>query len=75
MLDAAMDQYLGEIKDGRKKKTHQAYSVALRYFYQCIGNKTICGEDFKLAVGKQKRRAVARFVEGLYEVPKTFVGH
>ncbi|HET9167587.1 MAG TPA: site-specific integrase, partial [Candidatus Angelobacter sp.] len=39
MLDAAVDQYLGEIKDGRKKKTHQAYTVALRYFYQCVGNK------------------------------------
>ena len=31
--------------------------------------------NLKLAVGKQKRRAVARFVEGLYEVPKLFVGH
>jgi Phage integrase, N-terminal SAM-like domain len=41
MLDAAMDQYLGEIKQGRKKKTFQAYSVALRYFYECIQQKPI----------------------------------
>lgn len=41
MLDRAMDQYLSEIKDGRKKKTHQAYSVALRYFHECIGNKAV----------------------------------
>jgi integrase/recombinase XerD len=41
MLDAAMDAYLSEVKAGRKKKTHQAYSVALRYFYECIGNKPI----------------------------------
>lgn len=41
MLDAAIDQYLAEIKDGRKKKTYQAYDIALRYFFECIGNKPI----------------------------------
>lgn len=41
MLDAATDTYLAEIKAGRKKKTHQAYTVALRYFYECVGNKSV----------------------------------
>jgi len=41
MLDVAIDQYLAEIKDGRKKKTYQAYDIALRYFFECIGNKPI----------------------------------
>ena len=41
MLDRAMDQYLSEVENGRKKKTHQAYSVALRYFYECVGNKAV----------------------------------
>ena len=39
MLDEAMDTYLSEIKSGRKKKTHQAYRVALKYFYESTGNK------------------------------------
>ncbi|HXY07958.1 MAG TPA: hypothetical protein VEI52_08895 [Terriglobales bacterium] len=30
MLDVAIEQYLAEIKDGRKKKTYQAYDIALR---------------------------------------------
>jgi integrase len=41
MLDAAMDAYLSEIKSSRKKKTHQAYRVALKYFYESTGNKPI----------------------------------
>jgi integrase/recombinase XerD len=41
MLDAATDAYLSEISSSRKKKTHQAYTVALRYFYECVGNKPI----------------------------------
>ncbi|MFZ0738668.1 MAG: hypothetical protein WAM96_16350, partial [Candidatus Acidiferrales bacterium] len=41
MLDAAKDKYLDEIKNGRKPKTYQAYSVALRYFYECVGNKAM----------------------------------
>jgi len=41
MLDVAMDDYLSEISSSRKKKTHQAYTVALRYFYECVGNKSI----------------------------------
>jgi integrase len=39
MLDVAIDAYLSEIKSGRKKKTHQAYRVALKYFYKSTGNK------------------------------------
>jgi integrase len=39
MLDAAKDKYLSEIESSRKSKTHDAYTVALRYFYQCVGNK------------------------------------
>jgi integrase len=41
MLDAAIDDYLSEIKSGRKKKTHQAYRVALKYFYESTGNKSM----------------------------------
>ena len=41
MLDAAKDKYLAEIKNGRKPKTYQAYTVALRYFYECVGNKAM----------------------------------
>jgi integrase len=41
MLDAAMDSYLSEISSSRNKKTQQAYTVALRYFYECVGNKPI----------------------------------
>jgi len=39
MLDKAMDGYLAKIQNARKPKTHQAYSTALKYFYDCIGNK------------------------------------
>jgi integrase len=45
MLDVAKDAYLNEIKDGRKPKTHQAYATALRYFYECVGNKPIKNID------------------------------
>lgn len=41
MLDAAKDKYLAEIESSRKPKTHQAYTVALRYFYECVGNKAM----------------------------------
>lgn len=41
MLDRAIDTYLEEIKNGRKPKTHATYTVALRYFYQCVGNKAM----------------------------------
>jgi hypothetical protein len=40
-LDAAIDSYLAEIKSGRKKKTHQAYAVALKYFFESTSNKPI----------------------------------
>ena len=39
MLDKAKDDYLAEIEKGRKPKTYAAYSVALKYFYECVGNK------------------------------------
>lgn len=39
MLDKAIDDYLAEIKAGRKPKTHAAYMASLRYFYECVGNK------------------------------------
>lgn len=40
-LRAAALTYLADIKKGRKKKTHQAYTVALRYFIEAIGNKAM----------------------------------
>ncbi len=39
MLDKAIENYLAEIESSRKPKTHDAYSIALRFFYQCVGNK------------------------------------
>lgn len=39
MLDNAVEKYLAEIESSRKPKTHDAYGIALRYFYQCVGNK------------------------------------
>jgi integrase len=41
MLQTVADKYLAEIKAGRKKKTHQAYDVALRYFFEAVGNKSL----------------------------------
>lgn len=41
MIESAMHIYLSEIEAGRKKKTHQAYSVGLRYFRECVGNKAV----------------------------------
>jgi integrase len=41
MLDKAKDDYLAEIEKGRKPKTYAAYSVALKYFYECVGNKSM----------------------------------
>src|SRR5579863_9264199 len=38
MLDQAIDQYLAEIKTGRKPKTYAAYHVALRYFFESTKN-------------------------------------
>jgi hypothetical protein len=72
MLDAAMDAYLSEICSSRKKKTHQAYTVALRYFYECVGNKPIKditrGDLVKFSVflredkGQSPRSAVVGFL-------------
>lgn len=80
MLDAAMDQYLGEIKNGRKKKTHQAYSVALRYFYQCIGNKAMSditrGDLLKFATFlRDEKEQSARSAYNKFENVMTFLKH
>ena len=41
MLQSTIDKYLIGIKAGRKKKTFQAYDVALRYLVEAIGNKDL----------------------------------
>ena len=41
MLDQAIDVYLDEIRQQRKPKTHAAYHTALKYFYECVGNKPV----------------------------------
>src|SRR5579864_5231815 len=41
MLDKALDGYLAEIEKSRKPKTHDAYNISLRYFYECVGNKPL----------------------------------
>ena len=41
MLDQAIDQYLAEIKTGRKPKTYAAYHVSLRYFFESTKNKPL----------------------------------
>lgn len=41
MLDQAIDQYLAEIKTGRKPKTYAAYAVSLRYFFESTKNKPL----------------------------------
>jgi integrase len=41
MLQTVAAEYLDEIKAGRKKKTYQAYDVALRYFIEAVGNKSL----------------------------------
>jgi integrase/recombinase XerD len=80
MLDAAMDQYLGEIKNGRKKKTHQAYSVALRYFYQCAGNKAMSdinrGDLLKFAMFlREQKEQSPRSAYNKFENLMTFLKH
>ncbi|HEY6372319.1 MAG TPA: hypothetical protein VIX37_17215 [Candidatus Sulfotelmatobacter sp.] len=60
MLDRAVDQYLDEVKNGRKKKTYQAYDVALRYFYECVGNKPI--KDFGGETGRGDMLKFATFL-------------
>ncbi len=41
MLDKANDDYLVQIEKGRKPKTYYAYSISLRYFYECVGNRAM----------------------------------
>jgi len=36
LLDTAVTEYLGEIKLGKKPKTHAAYSTALNYFLESL---------------------------------------
>jgi len=40
-LQRVADEYLKEIKATRKKRTWQAYSVALRYFVEAVGDKPL----------------------------------
>lgn len=80
MLDAAMDEYLAEIKDGRKKKTHQAYSVALRYFHACVGNKPVKDINradmlrFTTYLREEKKQA-PRSAYNEFESAMTFLKH
>src|SRR5258708_30832112 len=80
MLDAAIDTYLAEIEKGRKKKTHQAYSVALRYFYECLGNKPIKDIDradmirFAAFLRDEKEQA-PRSAYNKFENVMTFLKH
>ena len=41
MLQTAIDKYLVGIQAGRKKKTYQAYSVALHCLSEAVGNKEL----------------------------------
>ena len=41
MIQTAIDKCLVGIQPGRKKKTYQAYSVALRYLIEAVGNKEL----------------------------------
>jgi hypothetical protein len=40
-LQSTVNRYLIGIKAGRKKKTFQAYDVALRYFVEAAGDKDL----------------------------------
>ena len=80
MLDAAMDQYLSEIHAGRKKKTHQAYSVTLRYFHECIGNKPMKeitrGDLIRFAAWlREEKEQSARSAYNKFENLMTFLKH
>ena len=79
VLDAAKDKYLAEIKNGRKPKTHQAYSVALRYFYQCVGNKAMRdidrGDLLKFAAYlRDEKDQAPRSAYNKFENVMTFLG-
>ena len=78
MLDAAMDEYLAEIQAGRKPKTYGAYRVALRYFYECVGNKALKDInrpdilDFPVFLREEKNQA-PRSVYNKFENLMTFL--
>lgn len=80
LLDAAIDSYLAEIKSGRKKKTHQAYAVALRYFFDCCGNKPMKdisrGDLIKFsAFLRDEKEQAPRSVYNKFESVMTFLKH
>jgi integrase/recombinase XerD len=67
-------------KAGRKKKTHQAYSVALRYFYESTGQKPIKDIDradmlkFSAFLRDEKSQS-ARSAYNKFEALMTFLKH
>jgi hypothetical protein len=80
MLENAMDIYLCEIEAGRKKKTHQAYSVALRYFRECVGNKAVKdigrGDMLKFHIVSQGREeSESTSAYNKFESAMTFLKH
>jgi integrase/recombinase XerD len=80
MLDAAKDQYLAEVEAGRKPKTHAAYSVALRYFYESCLNKPLSKIDrsdllkFTLFLRDDKEQS-PRSAYNKFEAVMTFLKH
>jgi integrase len=62
-LRRAADEYLAEIKATRKKETHQAYSVALKYFAEVVsGDKSVAeitrGDilDYRVYLREEKKQ-------------------
>jgi integrase len=80
MLDEAKDQYLAEVESARKPKTFSAYSVSLRYFYQCVGNKPLNqisrGDMLDFAVFlKEEKHQGDRSTYNKFENVMTFLKH
>lgn len=79
MQDATKYTYLAEIETSRKPKTHDAYSVALRYFYECVGNKAMKdidrGDLLKFAAFLRCKKGQApRSANNKFENLITFLG-
>jgi integrase len=62
-LQRAADEYLAEIRATRKKKTHQAYTVALKYFAEVIGGDKPVAEitrahmlDYRVYLREEKKQ-------------------
>ena len=62
-LQRAADEYLAEIKATRKKKTHQAYIVAVKYFAEAVGGDKPVAEvtrgdmlDFRVYLREEKKQ-------------------